>query len=347
MKFIPFIPSRSQYDFKCQQLSNCDVIDMRAASYCDVTLICHSDTVSVDAFIITMVLPARAFQHRGSSSWSSGDVSLCIASFSWLNINWPLIRSALSWFVLPLLAQHLRGHVARAQATAQQPAPLALCREWQHKPLQRRPYHRHFFYFYTTRYYKEFYNCSLNSSPPSAAYMRQWTGPTMVQVMAPIKPMLAHCQLDSWAQISVKSDSEFNHFHSGKCIWKWCLPVWLPFCLGGDELKLQHISDLCSTSVIAVLYALSYCIGPSCNIACLYITHWWSRWKWTNMLLNVSWNPRLSNNGYRLIWIHVLLPWPATWPFFKNLFRLLSATILAICDGKSTDKQWIPLTQGQ
>ena len=43
---MPLIPSRSRYDFKCEQLSNCDVIDMRAASYCDVTLIYHSDTVS-------------------------------------------------------------------------------------------------------------------------------------------------------------------------------------------------------------------------------------------------------------------------------------------------------------
>ena len=51
-KIIPFNPSRSRYEFKCQQLSNCDVIDMRAASYCDVTLIYSSDFVSMDAFII-------------------------------------------------------------------------------------------------------------------------------------------------------------------------------------------------------------------------------------------------------------------------------------------------------
>ena len=36
---------------------------MRAASYCDVTLIYYSDTVSMDAFIITMALSARAIQH--------------------------------------------------------------------------------------------------------------------------------------------------------------------------------------------------------------------------------------------------------------------------------------------
>ena len=36
---------------------------MRAACYCDVTLIYYSDTVSMDAFIITMALSARAIQH--------------------------------------------------------------------------------------------------------------------------------------------------------------------------------------------------------------------------------------------------------------------------------------------
>ena len=70
-------------------------------------LCCHPRrSARGDAFIITMALSARAFQHGGSSSWSSRDLSLCIASFSWENRNWPLIRSALSWFVLPLPAQH-------------------------------------------------------------------------------------------------------------------------------------------------------------------------------------------------------------------------------------------------
>ena len=53
---------------------------------------------------------------------------------------------------------------------------------------------------------------NFNSSPPSAAYMRQWTRPSLVQVMAcrlfgvkPLpEPILAYCQLDCWQQISVK-----------------------------------------------------------------------------------------------------------------------------------------------
>ena len=65
---------------------------------------------------------------------------------------------------------------------------------------------------------------TINSSPPSAAYMRQWAGSALVQVMAcrvldakPLpEPMLTYCQLDSWQHILVKFESEFYHFHSRK-----------------------------------------------------------------------------------------------------------------------------------
>ena len=60
-----------------------------------------------------------------------------------------------------------------------------------------------------------------NSSPPRAAYMRQWTRPAFVQVMAcrlfgakPLpEPILAYCQLDSEELITVKYESEFYNFH--------------------------------------------------------------------------------------------------------------------------------------
>ena len=50
----------------------------------------------------------------------------------------------------------------------------------------------------------------INSSPPSATYMRQWSGPASVQIMTcrlfgakPLpEPMLTYCQVDSWEQIS-------------------------------------------------------------------------------------------------------------------------------------------------
>ena len=52
----------------------------------------------------------------------------------------------------------------------------------------------------------------VNSSPPGAAYMHQWIGSALVQIMAwrlfgakPLsKPMLSYCQLDPWGQTSLK-----------------------------------------------------------------------------------------------------------------------------------------------
>ena len=95
---------------------------------------------------------------------------------------------------------------------------------------------------------------AVNSSPLSAAYMRQWTRSSLVQVMAcclfGTKPlpetMLTYCQLDSWEHISVKFESEFYHFHSRKCSWKCRLPKWRPFCPGGrwvNSLYCELISD--------------------------------------------------------------------------------------------------------
>ena len=65
-------------------------------------------------------------------------------------------------------------------------------------------------------------NKEINSSPPSAAYMHQWIRSALVQKMAchlfsakPLtEPMLAHYQLNSWEQISVKFEMEFYHFDS-------------------------------------------------------------------------------------------------------------------------------------
>ena len=72
----------------------------------------------------------------------------------------------------------------------------------------------------------------INSTPTSAAFMRQWTGSSLVQVMAcrlfgakPLpEPVWIYCQLDSWEQVSVKFESEFDNFYSRKCIWKCPCP---------------------------------------------------------------------------------------------------------------------------
>ena len=98
----------------------------------------------------------------------------------------------------------------------------------------------------------------LNSSPPSAAHMRQWTGSALVQVMAlrlfgtkPFpEPMLAYCRLDSWKQISVKIKSIFHLFHSRKCIWYCHLPKWRPLCPGGDDLKSTWVITVFKTPYV-------------------------------------------------------------------------------------------------
>ena len=85
----------------------------------------------------------------------------------------------------------------------------------------------------------------INSSLPSPAYTRHWTGSALVQVMAcrlfgakPLpEPMPTYCHMDSWEQISVKFESESYHFHSRMCIWKCRLPERRPFWPAGDELN--------------------------------------------------------------------------------------------------------------
>ena len=68
---------------------------------------------------------------------------------------------------------------------------------------------------------------SLNSSPPSATYMRLWNGSSLVQIMdcrldgtKPLsEPMLTYCQLEPREHISMKLYLKFKYFHSRKCIW--------------------------------------------------------------------------------------------------------------------------------
>ena len=67
-----------------------------------------------------------------------------------------------------------------------------------------------------------------NSSPPCAAYMLQWIGSALVQVMAcrlfgaksTPEPMLAYCKLDLEEQTSMNFESKYKTFYSWKCIWK-------------------------------------------------------------------------------------------------------------------------------
>ena len=84
----------------------------------------------------------------------------------------------------------------------------------------------------------------LNSYPPSAAYMHQWTGSALVQVMAcrlfgakPLpEPMLTYCQLEFWSlnwnSVIFIQENAFKNV-----VWQ---AEWRPFCPGGDELIQQY-----------------------------------------------------------------------------------------------------------
>ena len=118
---------------------------MRAASYCDVTLIYYSDTVSMDAFIITMALSARAIQH-GAHRHDRRGIYRCVL----LRFRGRIEIDHSYGLRCRGLCCHSRhstrgpaGAAASGRATA---GPLVLCREWQHKPLQRRPYRGQFLY---------------------------------------------------------------------------------------------------------------------------------------------------------------------------------------------------------
>ena len=91
-----------------------------------------------------------------------------------------------------------------------------------------------------------------NVCPSIAAYMRLWTVPPLVHLMAchlfgarPLpEPMLAYF---NWTPGYKPNFSEFeaevNNFKSRICIWKCSLLKWRAFCQGGDELNLVPSSS--------------------------------------------------------------------------------------------------------
>ena len=118
----------------------------------------------------------------------------------------------------------------------------------------------------------------VNSSPPSAAYMRQWIGSALVQIMAcrlfsakPLsKPMLSYCQLDPRKQTSVKSLSKYKTFHSWKCIWKY--PLW-----NGGHFVQGEMSLYCRWRWLLVM-SVCPCIIAFINPHNLgtHVHHWFS-----------------------------------------------------------------------
>ena len=84
-----------------------------------------------------------------------------------------------------------------------------------------------------------------NSSPPSAAYMRQWIGSALAQIMAcrlfgtkPLsKPILVYCHLTLRKKTFSETLFKRQNLSFTKMHMKISSAKWPPFCSGGDELS--------------------------------------------------------------------------------------------------------------
>ena len=103
----------------------------------------------------------------------------------------------------------------------------------------------HYLNYYWTRSMNEISYCVINSSPPSAAYIFQWIGSALLQIMACrlfgakslSKPVLGYCQLDllgNKLQWNFNQNTElFIHEDAPENI----VCKWRPFCPTGDEFS--------------------------------------------------------------------------------------------------------------
>ena len=99
----------------------------------------------MDAFIITMALSARAIQHGAHRHDRRGIYRCVLLRFRGrIEIDHSY---GLRWSGLCCHSRHsTRGPAGAAASGRATAGPLVLCREWQHKPLQRRPYRGQFLY---------------------------------------------------------------------------------------------------------------------------------------------------------------------------------------------------------
>ena len=127
--------------------------------------------------------------------------------------------------------------------------------------------------------------CFTINSPPRVAYMRQWIGSALVQIMAcrlfgakPLsKPMLGYCQLDpqeqTWVIFFIKSKT----FHSSKCSWKsrgrW-VKTTMYFRKAGHFLSRVKMGNTCAnpmSNLASFITHRKYDGASNCNFNNIYI----------------------------------------------------------------------------
>ena len=123
--------------------------------------------------------------------------------------------------------------------------------------------------------------------PLSASYMRQWTGPSMVQVMVcrlfgaklP-EPMLIYCQFQfyPWEQVSVKFKSEFHH---GLLSYRQRPKVDNKIFVQTRPLRDWHNRWLVQFAMICAFLDHNYLPGVMC-----FVFH---HWKISEVMFCLSW----------------------------------------------------------
>ena len=109
-------------------------------------------------------------------------------------------------------------------------------------------------------------------TPRNAAYLREWTGSTLLQVKAcrrvgakPFpEPTLTLSQLESYEQTLVKFKSNCVYFHSGKFIWNVVCNM---------AAILSNFAQLCSTKLNFVWKCCIYWVKSSHLVRAYCISH--------------------------------------------------------------------------
>ena len=124
---------------------------------------------------------------------------------------------------------------------------------------------------------RERHTKSVISSPPSAAYMRQWSGSALVQIIA-CRLFGAKPSLNQWVIIvhwAVRNKHQWNFNQNTNLFindnaFELCrLPKWRLFCLGGDELisynfhshpcTQMNVSTVFIPSVLSQIMTAHFC----------------------------------------------------------------------------------------
>ena len=135
------------------------------------------------------------------------------------------------------------------------------------------------------------YSIQFNSSPPSAAYLREWNGSSMAQVMAcrlfgakPLsEPTLTHCLLYSWEYISVKFVSELFSFK--KMQLKMSSAKMAAILSRGDRLNNGQMSIHLDTIRADIIIPMKTFVTPQVLKCVLINSRIWFRFMLINIIL--------------------------------------------------------------